>query len=119
MNKSPQQTSRNGSLNLLIYARILNTYPPVLVLLLFRGKLMMTHIKHLLTFSLKPCWFGIFDLLFEVFNSESNQENKYFSNSYSLFQSSNAFFHLSINLFAVFEMWDRETKTPPVVLFYS
>jgi len=80
---------------------------------------MMTHIKHLLTFNLKPCCFGIFDLLFEVFNSESNWETKYFINLYSLFQSSDEFFHLPFNLFSVFEMWDRESKTPPVVLFYS
>lgn len=28
-------------------------------------------------------------------------------------------FHLSINLFSVFEVWDKETKTPLVVPLYS
>lgn len=80
---------------------------------------MVKNIKYFLIFKIKPSCLGVFDVQFEGFNSEANQETKYFSNSCSLSKVQMDSFNLSINLFSVFEMWDKETKTPPVVPFYS
>lgn len=70
----------------------------VLVIPLFRK---MTWIRYLLIFNLNSCCFGILDLWLEVFNSESNQEIKYFNITYNLFQNAGGF---SIYLF-ILSIW--------------